>query len=92
MRPPYPFNRKPPPLLCMVCVLNVVELPLTPGDPMNKRYPRYPVFISLLCSCSFLPMASFMESIHVIFGPPLFLLAFCFFPALLSFPKDPPFS
>lgn len=76
----------------LYCVSYVpVESALTLSDPVNEWCSQSSVLTALLSSCRLMLVASFMsESISYL----IFLFSCCcyFFPALLSFPKNPAFS
>lgn len=73
-----------------VCVLCTIESAPTPGDPMNEWCPQCPVLSSLLRSCRRVPLTSFMESVPLILGLPLFLLS-SVFPSIIISSKEPCF-
>lgn len=60
--------------LALLWVLSVNELAPTPGDSMSSVLSSP----ALLCPCRLMPMSSFMESIYLIFGLPLFPLSSLF--------------
>lgn len=62
-----------------MCVLRAVELAPTPGGPLNKWHLPCPVLTALLSCCRLMLMASFTESIRLIFSSS--------FPAAFYFPQ-----
>ena len=75
-----------------VSVLHAVESALTPVTEWMSDVHNVLCSPALLRCCRLLlPVASFMESVHLIFGLP-FPFRLLSFPALMSFPKNPAFS
>ena len=54
-------------------VLHAAESAATPGDPMDEQCPSVLSSPAVLSSCRPMPAASYMESVYVVFVPPLFL-------------------
>lgn len=69
--------------LLKLFVLHTVGWAPPPGDPENEWYPHCPV----LSTCRLRPVASFKQSIHLIFGLSLFLLSYVF-PSTTVFSKE----
>ena len=68
-----------------VWVLHAVELALTSDDLISEWHPWCLVLHRLLSSCRLTPMASFMESLHLIYALFFFSCYLLLFPAVLSF-------
>ena len=69
-----------------MCVLHAIESAPIPGNPMSAVHSVLSL-TAFLSTCRLMPLASLMESIHLTFGPPFFLLS-PVFPDIIVFPKE----
>ena len=70
-----------------ICYVELSQFQLLPTSGMSD-VGNVLSSAALLSSYSLVPVASLMDSTHLVFGLPLFLLP-SVFPALLCFPKNP---